>query len=75
VNPVPAEHFRSSTVITITHRVHKAIDMDKVLVLDAGAVKEFDSPQMLLDNRKGPPSDSSDEKVDGWDGTGCARIP
>ena len=80
-----SEHFRSSTVITITHRVrydvkirkklnsvqlkavpsidqscigfrrfpqvHRALDMDKVLVLEAGQVKEFDSPARLAGDR------------------------
>ncbi len=48
-----ASHFRSSTVITITHRVHKALYMDKVLVMDHGKVREFDAPNRLAENRQG----------------------
>ena len=31
--------------------MHRALDMDKVLVLDAGQVKEFDSPARLAADR------------------------
>ena len=32
-------------------QVHRALDMDKVLVLEAGQVKEFDSPARLAADR------------------------
>ena len=32
-------------------QVHRALDMDKVLVLEAGQVKEFDSPSRLAADR------------------------
>ena len=31
--------------------MHRALDMDKVLVLEAGQVKEFDSPARLAADR------------------------
>jgi hypothetical protein len=36
------------TLITIAHRLQTIVDYDKVLVMDDGTVKEFDSPRVLL---------------------------
>ena len=47
------EQFNDCTVLTIAHRLHTIIDSDRVLVLDAGQVIEFDSPYNLLQNSKG----------------------
>ncbi|KAG6545035.1 hypothetical protein Mapa_013728 [Marchantia paleacea] len=41
--------FSACTVISIAHRIPSVMDSDKVLVLDKGYVKEFDSPSNLLD--------------------------
>ena len=38
----------SPTVLTIAHRVNTILDSDRVMVLDAGRVAEFDAPQTLL---------------------------
>lgn len=43
---------KGSTIITIAHRLQTIIDYDKVLVLDKGAVVEYDSPWALLSNEK-----------------------
>ena len=45
--------FAMCTVLTVAHRLNTIIDMDKVLVLDAGRVVEFDEPYLLLQGRTG----------------------
>ncbi|NWV58711.1 MRP1 protein, partial [Malurus elegans] len=44
--------FHNSTVLTIAHRLHTVMDSERVLVLDAGRILEYDTPQNLL-QRKG----------------------
>ncbi|KAK3914649.1 Multidrug resistance-associated protein 7 [Frankliniella fusca] len=43
--------FRQSTVITIAHRIETIMDSDRVLVLGEGEVLEFDSPEILMEDR------------------------
>lgn len=45
--------FRTCTVITVAHRLHTVMDSDRVLVMDAGSVVEFDHPHILLKNIDG----------------------
>ncbi|KAI3958770.1 hypothetical protein MKX01_023446, partial [Papaver californicum] len=44
------EEFKSCTMLIIAHRLNTIIDCDRVLLLDAGQVSEFDTPEELLSN-------------------------
>ena len=44
--------LEKSTVITVAHRIKTIINCDRILVLNSGEVKEFDSPKYLLRNEK-----------------------
>jgi ABC-type transport system involved in cytochrome bd biosynthesis fused ATPase/permease subunit len=41
--------FAGHTIIAVAHRIETIMDFDKVAVLDAGRLVEFDSPYALLD--------------------------
>ncbi|XP_050058893.1 ATP-binding cassette sub-family C member 4-like isoform X5 [Aphis gossypii] len=45
--------FKSCTVLTIAHRLNTIMDSERVLVMDAGTVVEFDHPHNLLKNKDG----------------------
>ncbi|KAJ8951073.1 hypothetical protein NQ318_003771 [Aromia moschata] len=42
------QKFKHCTVLTIAHRLNTIMDSDRVLVMDAGLVVEFDHPHRLL---------------------------
>lgn len=43
------DKFEKYTVITVAHRLHTVMDSDRILVMEAGSVKEFDYPHILLE--------------------------
>lgn len=43
--------FKDRTIITIAHRINTILDSDRVIVLDAGRVAEFDTPKALVERR------------------------
>uniref|UniRef100_A0A8C7JTZ8 Multidrug resistance-associated protein 4 n=1 Tax=Oncorhynchus kisutch TaxID=8019 RepID=A0A8C7JTZ8_ONCKI len=47
------DKFRECTVLTIAHRLNTIIDSDRILVLDAGQIHEYDEPYTLLQNHDG----------------------
>lgn len=47
------QKFSDCTVLTIAHRLHTVMDSDKVLVMDAGILVEYDHPHRLLQNKNG----------------------
>lgn len=47
------KNFGDLTMLTIAHRLNTIIESDRVLVMDAGRVAEFDEPVKLLQNKDG----------------------
>ncbi|CAH8266319.1 unnamed protein product [Arabidopsis lyrata] len=51
IQKIIREDFASCTIISIAHRIPTVMDGDRVLVIDAGKAKEFDSPARLLERQ------------------------
>lgn len=45
--------FENCTVLTIAHRLNTVMDNDRILVMDAGTVVEFDHPHILVQKEGG----------------------
>ncbi|XP_058082153.1 ABC transporter C family member 14-like [Magnolia sinica] len=51
IQKIIREDFSECTIISIAHRIPTVMDCDRVLVIDAGLAKEFDSPTRLLERQ------------------------
>ncbi|XP_057269004.1 multidrug resistance-associated protein 1-like isoform X6 [Pezoporus wallicus] len=43
--------FHNCTILTIAHRLHTVMDLERVLVLDTGRILEYDTPHNLLQQK------------------------
>ncbi|XBW38432.1 hypothetical protein QEN19_004020 [Hanseniaspora menglaensis] len=43
--------FKDKTILSVAHRLDSILDNDKIIVLEGGELKEFDSPANLIDDK------------------------
>ncbi|KAL7300052.1 hypothetical protein TKK_0007062 [Trichogramma kaykai] len=47
------DKFKECTVLTIAHRLNTIIDCDRIMIMDAGELVEYDRPHLLLQRNDG----------------------
>jgi len=50
-NTLRSPLFSKRTIITIAHRINTILDSDRIVVLEAGKVVEFDTPKKLIEEK------------------------